>query len=64
MIDASHKGQLTSPESALMNFSADLTAALDKPSLHGDDYQMIIMIISKYEKSRPRPNQKVIRARE
>jgi hypothetical protein len=42
-VDAPHKGQLPLPKTPLVNFSTDLSAAFDRPSLYGNIYQMVII---------------------
>ena len=42
-VDAPHKGQLPLPKTAWVNFSTDLSAVFDRPSLYGNLYQMVII---------------------
>ena len=42
-VDAPHKGQLPLPKTAWDNFSTDLSAAFNRPSLYGNLYQMVII---------------------
>jgi len=42
-VDAPHKGQLPLPKTPWVNFSTDLSAAFDRPSLYGNIYQMVII---------------------
>jgi hypothetical protein len=43
-VDAPHKGQLPLPKTAWVNFSTNLSAAFDRPSLYGNLYQMVITV--------------------